>query len=88
MSHAPRAAARADVGADSIRRAARRAHESGGRSTRADGIRDLGEPVARDVREQDGVDGCEIGIGTVKPAGFVIFRLSQFSGGEGSAVSE
>jgi len=31
---------------------------------------------------------CEIGIAPVKPAEFVIFRLSQFSGGEGSAVSE
>jgi uncharacterized protein len=31
---------------------------------------------------------CEIGISPVKPAEFVIFRLSQFSGGEGSAVSE
>ena len=31
---------------------------------------------------------CEIGISPVKPAEFVVFRLSQFSGGEGSAVSE
>jgi phage tail sheath protein FI len=31
---------------------------------------------------------CEIGIAPVKPAEIVIFRLSQFSGGEGSAVSE
>ena len=31
---------------------------------------------------------CEIGIAPVKPAEFVIFRLSQFSGGEGSAVAE
>ncbi len=31
---------------------------------------------------------CEIGIAPVKPAEFVIFRLSQYSGGEGSAVSE
>jgi hypothetical protein len=31
---------------------------------------------------------CEIGIAPVKPAEFVIFRLSQFSGGEGFAVSE
>jgi uncharacterized protein len=31
---------------------------------------------------------CEIGIAPVKPAEFVIFRLSQFSGGEGAAVSE
>jgi phage tail sheath protein FI len=31
---------------------------------------------------------CEIGIAPVKPAEFVVFRLSQFSGGEGSAVSE
>jgi hypothetical protein len=30
----------------------------------------------------------EIGIAPVKPAEFVVFRLSQFSGGEGSAVSE
>jgi len=31
---------------------------------------------------------CEIGIAPVKPAEFVIFRLSQFSGGDGGAVSE
>jgi hypothetical protein len=32
---------------------------------------------------------CEIGIAPVKPAEFVIFRLSQFSGGGGEAeVSE
>jgi uncharacterized protein len=31
---------------------------------------------------------CEVGVAPVKPAEFVIFRLSQFSGGEGSAVSE
>ncbi len=31
---------------------------------------------------------CEIGIAPVKPAEFVIFRLSQFSGGEGAEVSE
>src|SRR3954467_2699535 len=31
---------------------------------------------------------CEIGISPVKPAEFVIFRLSQFSGGEGSSVAE
>ncbi len=31
---------------------------------------------------------CEIGIAPVKPAEFVVFRLSQFSGGEGSAVAE
>ena len=31
---------------------------------------------------------CEVGIAPVKPAEFVIFRLSQFSGGDGSAVSE
>jgi phage tail sheath protein FI len=31
---------------------------------------------------------CEIGIAPVKPAEFVIFRLSQFSGGAGSEVSE
>jgi uncharacterized protein len=31
---------------------------------------------------------CEVGIAPVKPAEFVIFRLSQFSGGEGSEVSE
>jgi phage tail sheath protein FI len=31
---------------------------------------------------------CEIGIAPVKPAEFVIFRLSQFSGGEGSSVAE
>ncbi|HWK25295.1 MAG TPA: phage tail sheath subtilisin-like domain-containing protein [Solirubrobacter sp.] len=31
---------------------------------------------------------CEIGISPVKPAEFVIFRLSQFSGGEGAEVSE
>jgi len=31
---------------------------------------------------------CEIGVSPVKPAEFVIFRLSQFSGGESSAVSE
>src|SRR4051794_4817113 len=31
---------------------------------------------------------CEIGIAPVKPAEFVVFRLSQFSGGEGAAVSE
>jgi phage tail sheath protein FI len=31
---------------------------------------------------------CEIGIAPVKPAEFVIFRLSQFTGGEGSEVSE
>jgi phage tail sheath protein FI len=30
---------------------------------------------------------CEIGIAPVKPAEFVVFRLSQFSGGEGSAIS-
>jgi phage tail sheath protein FI len=29
---------------------------------------------------------CEIGIAPVKPAEFVIFRLSQFSGGDGSSV--
>ena len=31
---------------------------------------------------------CEIGIAPVKPAEFVIFRLSQFSGGDGAEVSE
>jgi phage tail sheath protein FI len=31
---------------------------------------------------------CEIGIAPVKPAEFVIFRLSQFTGGAGSEVSE
>jgi phage tail sheath protein FI len=31
---------------------------------------------------------CEIGIAPVKPAEFVIFRLSQFSGGAGSEVNE
>src|SRR5689334_9956751 len=31
---------------------------------------------------------CEVGISPVKPAEFVIFRLSQFSGGEGAEVSE
>jgi phage tail sheath protein FI len=30
---------------------------------------------------------CEIGIAPVKPAEFVIFRLSQYSGGEGSSIS-
>ena len=30
---------------------------------------------------------CEIGIAPVKPAEFVVFRLSQFSGGEGSEIS-
>ena len=29
---------------------------------------------------------CEIGIAPVKPAEFVIFRISQFSGGDGAAV--
>jgi uncharacterized protein len=31
---------------------------------------------------------CEIGIAPVKPAEFVIFRLSQFTGGAGSEVNE
>jgi phage tail sheath protein FI len=31
---------------------------------------------------------CEIGIAPVKPAEFVIFRLSQFTGGAGAEVSE
>jgi uncharacterized protein len=31
---------------------------------------------------------CEIGIAPVKPAEFVIFRLSQFTGGSGAEVSE
>ena len=31
---------------------------------------------------------CEIGIAPVKPAEFVIFRLSQFTGGAGSEVAE
>ena len=31
---------------------------------------------------------CEIGIAPVKPAEFVIFRLSQFSGGDGASVTE
>ena len=31
---------------------------------------------------------CEIGISPVKPAEFVIFRLSQFTGGGGAEVSE
>jgi Bacteriophage tail sheath protein len=31
---------------------------------------------------------CEIGISPVKPAEFVIFRLSQFTGGAGAEVSE
>ena len=31
---------------------------------------------------------CEIGICPVKPAEFVIFRLSQFTGGGGAEVSE
>src|SRR5215210_5231955 len=30
---------------------------------------------------------CEIGIAPVKPAEFVVFRLSQFSGGDGAEVS-
>ena len=31
---------------------------------------------------------CEVGIAPVKPAEFVIFRLSQFSGGGGAEVAE
>ena len=31
---------------------------------------------------------CEVGIAPVKPAEFVIFRLSQFTGGGGAEVSE
>jgi phage tail sheath protein FI len=31
---------------------------------------------------------CEVGIAPVKPAEFVIFRLSQFTGGGGGEVSE
>ena len=31
---------------------------------------------------------CEIGIAPVKPAEFVVFRLSQFSGGDGAEVGE
>jgi phage tail sheath protein FI len=31
---------------------------------------------------------CEIGVAPVKPAEFVIFRLSQFTGGAGAEVSE
>ena len=31
---------------------------------------------------------CEVGVAPVKPAEFVIFRLSQFSGGGGAEVSE
>jgi hypothetical protein len=31
---------------------------------------------------------CEIGIAPVKPAEFVIFRLSQFTGGGGAAEVE
>jgi phage tail sheath protein FI len=31
---------------------------------------------------------CEVGISPVKPAEFVIFRLSQFSGGGGAEVAE
>jgi phage tail sheath protein FI len=31
---------------------------------------------------------CEIGIAPVKPAEFVIFRLSQFTGGGGAEVAE
>jgi phage tail sheath protein FI len=31
---------------------------------------------------------CEVGIAPVKPAEFVIFRLSQFTGGSGSEVAE
>jgi len=31
---------------------------------------------------------CEVGVAPVKPAEFVIFRLSQFTGGAGSEVSE
>jgi phage tail sheath protein FI len=31
---------------------------------------------------------CEIGIAPVKPAEFVIFRLSQFTGGAGGEVAE
>jgi phage tail sheath protein FI len=31
---------------------------------------------------------CEIGISPVKPAEFVIFRLSQFTGGGGAEVAE
>ena len=31
---------------------------------------------------------CEIGIAPVKPAEFVIFRLSQFTGGAGAETSE
>jgi len=31
---------------------------------------------------------CEIGIAPVKPAEFVVFRLSQFTGGGGSETAE
>ena len=31
---------------------------------------------------------CEVGIAPVKPAEFVIFRLSQFTGGGGAEVEE
>jgi phage tail sheath protein FI len=31
---------------------------------------------------------CEVGISPTKPAEFVIFRLSQFSGGDGASVAE
>ena len=31
---------------------------------------------------------CEIGVAPVKPAEFVIFRLSQFTGGGGAEVAE
>ena len=31
---------------------------------------------------------CEVGISPVKPAEFVIFRLSQYSGGGGAEVAE
>ena len=55
-----------------------------------------GRGLLRQVRRGDKPPGdhrggqvvCEIGIAPVKPAEFVIFRLSQFTGGGGAEVEE
>ena len=44
----------------------------------------LGEVLLREFENRDaGILTVEIGIAPVKPAEFVVFRISQFSGGAG-----
>ena len=68
-------------------RLARRARCSARRPTQAFFVKCDAETNPPEVIEAGQVI-CEIGIAPVKPAEFVIFRLSQFTGGGGAEVAE